>query len=320
VAMFIWPVLAVLVTMRFLHRPTVRELAAVGLMIVAFLLVVAPGLLTTPPQHLVDLAVDHGHREMAVDDPIGVARISLVRSFLVFWVNPQWFHHFIGGPLLDPFTGVLVLIGLTLGFLRISNGAARIGIVWFGLGLGLIAIAAYSDFPFFTRLLILIPACAIFAAMSVWGLEASLRGIRIPGRFVTGAILGLAVMIPLLNLHQFLVKSPQVLSMNPETITVKALQEHPGRVIIEVGEKRDQTLTRAVNYYSSLRNHFRATTPEELELPPTTMGRMGKLPIFLARDETAARQLHDRLPVRYTVETDTGPNGYPRIWLLKPGD
>jgi len=320
VAMFIWPVLAVLVTMRFLHRPTVRELAAVGLMIVALLLVVTPGLLTTPPQHFVDLAVDHGHREMAVEDPIGVARINLVRSFLVFWVNPQWFNHFIGGPLMDPITGVLVLIGLVLGFLRINNGAAQISLVWFGVGLGLIAIAAYSVVPFFTRLLIVTPACAIFAAMAVWGLETSLRGIRIPGRFVTGTILGMAVMIPPLNLHQFLVKSPQVLSMNPETITVKALQEHPGRVIIEVGEKRDLTLTRAVNHYSSLRDHFRATTPEELELPPTSMGRTGRLPIYLARDQAKARQLHERLPAGYSVETDIGPKGYPQIWLLIPGD
>jgi hypothetical protein len=62
----------------------VREFAAIGLMFAGIFLVVTPGLLTTPPQYFVDLAVDHGHREMAAEDPFNVARISLVRCFLVF--------------------------------------------------------------------------------------------------------------------------------------------------------------------------------------------------------------------------------------------
>lgn len=320
VALFMWPVVALLVAVRFLRRPTLRELAAVVLMIAAFALVVTPGLLTTPPQHLVDLAIDHGHREMALENPVGVARISLVRSFLVFWVNPQWFDHFIGGPILDPISGVLVLIGLAIGLVRPDNGAARIGVAWFGTGLLLIAVAAYVITPFFTRLLLLIPACAIFAAMGTWALEAALRGVRLSGKVAAGAVVGLTAVVPILNLHQFHVASPKVLQMNPETITVKALQERPGRVIIEVREEHDLTLIRAVNTYPSLRDHFVISRSDELELPPVGMGRSGKLPCFLVRVEAEARQLLARLPERYSIETDIGPRGYPQIWILSPGD
>ncbi len=184
-ALLIWPVAALVVAVKMLRRPTVRGFTALGLMAAGFVLVVTPGLLTTPPDHLLDLVVDHGHREMAAEDPIGVARFSLVRSLLVFWVNPQWYHHFVGGPLLDPITVVMFSIGLALGVFGIGRSDLRIGPVWFAMGLFLIAVTNYVTHPLFTRLLVLIPACAILAAVGVLALETSFRGLGVssePGR------------------------------------------------------------------------------------------------------------------------------------------
>jgi 4-amino-4-deoxy-L-arabinose transferase-like glycosyltransferase len=320
VALYIWPIVAVLVGIRFLRRPTVREFAAIGLMFAGFFLVVTPGLLTTPPQYFVDLAVDHGHREMAAEDPFNVARISLVRSFLVFWVNPQWFDHYIGGPLLDPITCVLVSIGAALGFLRIRNGAARVGLFWFVFGLLLIAVTNYAINPFFTRLLILVPACALFAAMGVLGLGNALRGLRLSGGSTMVVVLVMTAAITVLNLQQLIVKSPQVSRLNPQIITVKALQENPGQVVIEVGEKRDPNLFHAVSFYPWLRDFYRFSTMEELELPPTSTGPDDRLPIYLVRDRSLLHQLERKLPPSYVGRTDIGPKGYPQIWLLKPSN
>ncbi len=317
-ALLIWPVVAVLVSLKFLRRPSVRGLAAIGLLIAGFALVVTPGLLTTPPDHLMDLAVEQGHREWAAQDPIGVARISLVRSFLVFWVNPQWFHHFVGGPLLDPVTGVLCVIGFAIGVVRTYNGAGRIGLVWFTVGLLLIAAANYDIYPFFTRLLILIPACAILAAIGVAGLATVLRGLRLPAAPATGAILVLTALIPILNLQQLLVTSPKVLEINHETITVKALQENPGRVIIEVGGVRNANLIKVVNRYSRLRDFYRFSTVEELQLPVTPIGPEHRLPIYLVRDRAMVATLEEKLPPGYFSRTDVGVKGYPQIWLLVP--
>jgi len=317
-ALLIWPVVALLVGVRVLRRPTVREFTALGLMLAGFVLVVTPGLITTPPDHILDLVVDHGHREMATEDPIGVARMSLVRSFLVFWVNPQWFDHYVGGPLLDPIAVVLFSIGAALGIAMIWRTDLCLGLVWFGTGLLLIGVTNYAVDPLFTRLLVLIPACAILAAIGVLAFETSFRGLRIPSLAGTGLILALAAGIPILNLHQLLVASPGVLEINRQIITFKALQEHPGQVIIEVGEERDQNLDKFVDFYPWLREFYEFSTPDDLLLPPPAMGSEGRLPIYLVRDHIMVETMKEKLPSNYVSRTDVGPKGFPQIWLFKP--
>jgi Dolichyl-phosphate-mannose-protein mannosyltransferase len=317
-ALLIWPVAALLVGVKCLRRPTVREFAALGLMLAGFVLVVTPGLITSPPDHFVEMVANHGHRELAVQDPIRVTRFSLVQSFLVFWTNPQWYHHYVGGPLLDPIACVLFSIGLALGILLIRKGAPRIGVVWFGTGLFLIAVTNYVTQPLFTRLLVLIPACAVLAAMGVAGLETSLKGLRFPTRLGTGLILVLTAAIPILNLQQLLVKSPQVIEMGYEVIIVKALQENPGRTVIEIGRERDQNLAITIDRYPRLREFYRFSTLDELELPPKPAGPDDRLPIFLMRDYSSARELNGKLSLDYLRTSDIGTKGYPQIWLFMP--
>ena len=208
VAYLVWPLVAVLVGIKFLRRPTLREFEAVVLMFIGFVLVITPGLLTTPPEYFSDLAIKHGTlepyaRELEADAgiPMLVARISLVQSILVFWVNPQWYRHYVGGPLLDAVTSVLFLIGGALGLMQIHKGAVRVAFIWFVMGLLILAFASYVPHPLFTRLLFLIPACAILAAMGAFCLEGALRGLRLPAWLATGMILGLTAAIPVLNLH-----------------------------------------------------------------------------------------------------------------------
>ncbi len=265
-----------------------------------------------------DLVVDHGHREMAAADPIGVAGVSLVRSFLVFWVNPQWFNHYVGGPLLDPISVVLFSLGSVIGIAMIWRADLRLGLVWFGTGLFLIGVTNYVVDPLFTRLLVLIPACAILAAIGVLALETSFRGLRMPALAGSGLILALAAVIPILNLHQLLVASPEVLEINRRIITFKALHEHPGQVIIEVGEERDQNLDKFVDIYPWLSEFYEFSNPDGLLLPPTAMGSEGRLPIYLVRDHVMAETMKEKLPSNYVSRIDVGPKGFPQIWLFKP--
>jgi streptogramin lyase len=321
VALLVWPLVALLVAFKFLRRPTVREGAAVGLMFAGFLLVIMPGLLTTPPEQMFDLAVHHSQREVAAREPMMVARVSLVQSFLVFWVNPQWFKHLIGGPLLDPVTCVLFSIGAALGLVHVRRSAAQVGFVWFAVGLLIIAFTNYVPGPLVTRLLFLIPACAILAAMAVFCLDTALRGLRLPAWLATGVILGLTAAIPVLNLHQLLVKSPRVLHVNHQMITVKALQENPHQVIIEVGQDRENNRFQTVSLYPKLREYYRFSRIDELQLPPMPIGPEDKMPIYIVHDlhdSSLFQQLRQKLPSTYAVQTDIGPNGYPKIWLFKP--
>ncbi len=122
----------------------------------------------------------------------------------------------------------------------------------------------------------------------------------------------------MINLQQLLVESPMVLEINPQTITVKALQEHPDRLIIEVGEERDRNLDKAVNRYPRLRECYRFSTFDELQLPPAPTDSDGRLPIYLVRDRSLIPRLEEKLPPDYRCRTDVGIKGYPQIWLLVP--
>ena len=247
-----------------------------------------------------------------------VARFSLVRSFLVFWVNPQWFKHFVGGPLLDAVTAVLFSIGLALGLTQIHKGAARVAFIWFVMGLLLIAVTNYVPDPMFTRLLFLIPACAIVAATGAFCLEAALRGIRLPAWLAIGVILGLTAAIPVLNLRQLLVTSPRVLHINRQMNTIKALQENPGRFIVEIDEEPDGNELATVSRYPRLRDYFVFSRIDELQLPPTPMGSEDEMPIYLVHDGDLFRRLRQMLPPAYVAETHVGPNGYFDVWYFIP--
>jgi streptogramin lyase/4-amino-4-deoxy-L-arabinose transferase-like glycosyltransferase len=325
VGLLVWPLVALLVAIKYLCRPTIRELAAVGLMIAGFLLAITPGLLTTPPDHLFDQAVKHSKLEANAQDleanaeyPMLVARTSLVQSFLVFWVNPQWVKHYVGGPLLDAVTSVLFFIGGAVGLVQIRNGSARIALIWFVMGLVIIALASYVPQPFFTRLLFLTPACAILAAMGVFCLDGALRGLRLPAWLATGVILGLTAAIPALNLHQLLVKSPRVVGINSQIITMKALQENPGHVIVEVGTDSDRNRFQTVSFYPRLREYYTFSRIDDLEPPPAPMGPDDKMPIYLLHEGSLFPQLREKLPPTYVVQTDAGRNRHPEVWLFKP--
>ena len=318
VAFLVWPLVAVLVAIKFLRRPTMKELAAAVLMFVGFLLVITPGLLTTPPEHLFDMAVHQSHREAAAEDPMLVARLSLVRSSLVFWVNQTWFKHFVGGPLLDVVTSILFSLGCALGLLHIRNGAARVAFAWFVMGLLILAFTNYAPRPLFSRLLFLIPACAILASIGAFCLDAALRGLRLPSRLTTGVILGLTAVIPILNLHQLLVKSPRVSTIDQHTITMKAIHENPNQVIIEVGEEPNVDRFEIVRASPGLQENYQFFRADELLLPPSPMGMADTMPIYLLHEHSLFEQLREKLPPTYVVEADVGANGYPKIWLFKP--
>jgi len=317
VAFLVWPLVAVLVAIKFLRRPTMRELAAVALMFVGFLLVITPGLLTTPPQHVFDMAVHQSQREAAAEDPALVAQMTLVRSSLVFWVNPTWFKHHVGGPLLDVVTGILFSIGCAIGLLHIRNGAARVAFFWFVMGLLILALTNYVPRPLFTRLLFLIPACAILASMGAFCLEAAFKGLRVPSRLTTGAILGLTAFIPILNLNQLLVKSPRVVSIDQHTITMKAIHENPDQVIIEVGQEPNVERSEMVRASPGLQENYEFFTVDDLLLPPSPMGMADTMPIYLLHEHSLYERLREKLPPTYVVETDAGVNGNPKIWLFK---
>src|SRR5207249_4044173 len=119
-----------LILIEFVRWPGRRGMLAAVLMLLGFALVVAPALITTPPARVMELAAHNSRRQDAAVDPVGVAAVSLAESAIVFWANPSWRHHYVGGPLVDPVTGVLLLVGIGVGLRRLSKPAQRFMIIW----------------------------------------------------------------------------------------------------------------------------------------------------------------------------------------------
>lgn len=268
VAMLFWPIAGIFLLTTLGRRPLVRALPSFLLMALGFAMVVTPALITTPPDRVLEVARQNTRREQALTNPAAVAAETLVDSALVFWTNHQWWHHYIGGPLLDPVTGTLAFGGLALAGARLTARANRLGVLWWPLGVGMLALAAYAPGPPFTRLLLVMPAAALLAGLTASALIAALSGG--PSRLSRArplAIAALLIAIPALNAYQLLVDSPNKLPSNRSAMILKALQDRPDHTIIHVGPwpRGDANVQLMVSWYPWLAERYQYASVAQIE-------------------------------------------------------
>ncbi len=309
-AMVVWLPLTLLLLINFLKKPSWAQAIAHALMLAAFLLTVAPGLLTTPLGHVIHVAIENSHREAAAVHPWLVARMGTVRSLLFWWVNHQWFHHYVGGPGVDRVTGMFFAAGIGIALFRLRRLAERTVLVWFLSGLLAIAATNYLPEPSITRLLFLMPPIALLAANSVATLETMLQGmVTLPTKVSRFAILSplLAVVI-CLNADQLFVISPTHVAATPQTMAMKAVQEHPRYTVVEVGRVPDQTMAELFSLYPWLSSRYRFLAVSQLD----TLRKEGSAvhpPIVLVSqgNQDLVRQIAAELPPHYKLVTDRDP-------------
>ncbi|HVG38361.1 MAG TPA: hypothetical protein VM870_03675, partial [Pyrinomonadaceae bacterium] len=317
-SLLIWPVVAILLLIDFFRRPSRGHVVIAALMIAAFLLAVAPGILHSSFAHVVEVALHNSRREIAAADLGLVARTSIVQSFLVFWVNNQWRGIHVGSQLLDPLTGTLGLVGLPIALAGIRRRAEQLIVVWFFVVLLLQAGTNYVPGPSFTRMYILIPPVVLLAALTLTKLMALLRPIlaKLPAPYVPALVLApLLVVVPILNVYQLLVVNPADIVHNPFVMLMKTLQEHPASKIVEVGSEPqvDQNLLLMLNWYPALKNNYRYVNVNQLgadqHAAPT---------IYFISDqnEKLLEAVSSKLPSDYRRVLDRGPFGKDKAWLM----
>ena len=102
-------------------------------------------------------------------------------------------------------------------------------------------------------------------------------------------------------------------------MTMKALQENPGHVIVEIGLDPDFDQSWLVNLYPWLREYYTFLRIDELPLPPMPMGPEDKMPLYLLQEGPLAGQLRQKLPPTYVAETFVvGLSRDSSAWLFKP--
>lgn len=322
IAVFLGPVLALLLLGIFIRRPAWKMLLAGGVMLAGFAVVVVPALLTTSPGELLSLAAANSYADLYKNNPNPIALIGLIDSTVVFWVNNQWRGHYVGGPLLDMVSGFLGMLGLAIAILRINRRAERLLLIWFVLCLVLIAYTRQGAEAHATRLMLLMPAAALLAGIGAYALFKVLRaGVHLSGRRSAVLVALLLASIPPLNVYQLVVDRAPLEGDNWIAMLSKALEENPGYAVIQVGAtaRGDANLDAWLDQYPWLYGRLQYVGLEQLG-EPKPMGPSGKLPVYAvaSHDENLVPQVRSKLPAGYQLVIDTDPRSPNKQWLFKP--
>ncbi len=320
-ALFVGPTLAVLLGIPFLRRPSRRQAAAGALLIVAFTVVVIPGLISTPPSEVVEVVQRESKREFSSADPTSTFVYSLTRSFVSLFVNFEWHHHYVAEAVLDPISAVLFAIGLTGAVLGIRRRGERTVLLWFGIGLLLLALTTYLQEPHLTRLLYLLPPAALIAglgARTVW--RAITHVLRWPWWIGCVALVSITAGIPPVNAYILHIHGPRHLRIEPEALAVKALMDHPDDTIVFVYHERNENLELLLRCYPELAERAVVMAQDELEFPPPPSGHLLRIPLVWTCQEDLFESLRESLAGSHRIEEIRGPSGETTAWIFHPED
>ena len=315
-AMVVWIPVAVLLLVGFIRKPNWAQVVSVSLVVVAFVIVVVPGLLTTPISDVIEGAIQSSHREGALTHPWSCTWNAFYQSLIFLWSNPYWRYHYMGGAAVDAVTGIFLALGICVAFLRVTRESEGMLAVWFWTGLAVIAMTSYLPQPPITRLLFLMPPIALFVALAVERIES----LSPPVVARIALMLVILVETPYLNMRQLLVDSPRLVGLSRQAMAMKAVQEHPENTIIEVGMERENNTAAMMNGYPWLSSRYRFVTVNEVG-SPSAEGREPHLPIYMVDQDNRdlVRQVAGKLTGSYRIITDRDPARYRSTTLFLRG-
>jgi len=288
-AILTWIVLAAYLLLGIRRAPLRPQITAMILVAVGFATVVLPVIVTDPAQLLAGYENSHsvGLGSSAFQMQSGAR--GLARTIITFWHNDQWFRHFVAGPLLGPVAGGLAIIGLVAAcFVQRRSPGDRFLLLWFFIPIVIIALTNYTDVPSFTRLHFVMPAAALLASRGAMVLIVVLRDrLRLAAIPVAIILVALIAAIPVINARQLYEVVPERLTVDRQSLTIRALQEFPDRPVIEVASEIQQNRDLMVSFYPWYDERHSWLMFEDLESAAPTIDPTA---IFLAYDgETAQR-------------------------------
>jgi hypothetical protein len=152
---------------------------------------------------------------------------NIPRTLLGFSYNPDA-GHFVSGSLLDPVTAVLLVLGLAWSIANIARPAHRLLALWLIVTLAFAGILSPYDRVAYDRLHLALPVVAMYGAIAAAALvraaaEAAPRMRYAAPAIAVGALVVLAPLLAYMNLHRFLVDSPQVIPSTEERVALGGL-------------------------------------------------------------------------------------------------
>ena len=260
-----------------------RECLRLWPIVPGFVLAVWPTLLLSQEEIVTKmLAESVGGYTRDVSGPVGERLISNLLVNLPAFHYSAAAHTYVSGPLLDPITGALALVGIGLAVGNPTSTSSKLCLIW--IPVAFFATGLLSPYPTtaITRLYVLTPPLALLAGIAVARLPDLLlprlgrfRRKKLPLPTPGAALAALLLAVLLLNLYQAWYATHRVYHYPPESLAVGALRYHhcDGQLeqSIFVGAHPQSTLGIAVGSHypdvpqSALRIY--QTWPPEAPLP-----------------------------------------------------
>jgi hypothetical protein len=150
------------------------------------------------------------------------AVLARVRALTLQAIVAPWWgdrtSHYISGPLLDPVSGALVLVGLVVGVLLVWRAPWRWVWVWYGLALlagG--GVSQYDQLPN-SRSFFFLPPLLLFGGLAAGLAWAAGRRLRFGPTLLGGLGVALSLAVVLLNLYRLSVETPAKLHQTAEAV------------------------------------------------------------------------------------------------------
>jgi hypothetical protein len=185
-----------------------------------FVLTATPGLLSNSSLQISSavLSLNHGvhpFSDRAVDN-----WSALLTSTLAFFQNDWWGSHYVYGPLVDPITGALALMGAVILLRTISSWQSISVLVWLGVAFLGITLLSRSSTPYITRLLFVLPPLVLLSGRGFSALTEHLSSNVL--RIIATVCLLVGVLV--LNYQQLYVGSPLKSPPSGTRLLVKEVQ------------------------------------------------------------------------------------------------
>jgi 4-amino-4-deoxy-L-arabinose transferase-like glycosyltransferase len=318
-ALITWPIAAALVLFNVRYRVLRKEICTFSLLLLGFSAVILPLLVSTPLSEHVRVFTVETHFREPTERPWTSRLLTVRDSFLIWWQNPRWYHHYVGGTLIDSLSGVLLLIGLVLCAWRITRAEERTVLLWFVLGVVLIGGSNYVVQPSITRLLYVLPSIALIIGIAVEHVWLFLRH-RIPVPALRMCLVILLIAIPALNLYQLFLVSPLHTPMQWHQLQLKALQEYPQYSVIEVGTdgSPDYGFVFTPGAYPWLARRYSFIPVTHLSNFSLASHRAPAAYLVVSRNAAVLPAVREILPNHKEIP-DADPRNHSQSWVFLPG-
>ena len=220
-------------------------------------------------------------------------------------------HSYVYGPLLDPVSAALAVLGIGFALGHVRQASFRLLLIWFSVAAIMTGVLSPYPHVAITRLAFVVPPLTLLAGMLAGQIgnaihsEATRLGGRFPRVFVPGLFAALLAVALALNLWQFRQVTPSVFPHVPEAVAMGAFRSQScgsdlaGTVFVGRATSEGSLLERMMSAFQPDEPLPRRMNHDEIIDNGTLPALSARCVIFVNPDTPEARTLQEHLARQY---------------------